>query len=125
MSKKEYKTNPVLSDTDMDGLDDYFEINDIKTDPNKPDTDNDGITDYAEIEVELDPLKEDTKNDGIIDSQRILNYQYEFNGINLDLMGKGNISDVTVQITNETYISNKVGLIDKLYNYDFFFYDFR
>lgn len=33
--EKQYKTNPELSDSDMDGLDDKYEIFTSKTDPNK------------------------------------------------------------------------------------------
>ena len=43
-------SSPSSEDTDMDGLDDGYEVNILKTNPIKDDTDGDGITDYEEIE---------------------------------------------------------------------------
>ena len=55
-------TSPALSDTDEDGLSDYYEVKKYKTDPLKEDTDGDGISDNGEIQLGLDPLK--AKTDG-------------------------------------------------------------
>ena len=38
-------TNPILADTDMDGLTDYREIYELGTNPQNPDTDADGVRD--------------------------------------------------------------------------------
>lgn len=69
--EKKYKTNPLNADTDMDGLEDEYEINTSKTSPNKKDSDNDGLNDYDEIELGFDPLKADSKGDGIKDGKII------------------------------------------------------
>lgn len=115
--EKEYNTNPKLSDSDMDGLDDYYEIFTSKTNPNKADTDGDGLNDYDEIELGLDPLKDDSKGDGIKDGERSLSYTIKDNDVTLTIKGKGNIASSTVNITDGTKISLKVGMIDKLYTF--------
>lgn len=115
--EKEYKTNPLLIDSDMDGLDDYYEIFTSKTDPNKKDTDDDELSDYDEVKLDLNPLVSDSKNDGIKDGQRDLTYKFNSNNINIDIKGKGNIVSVVANVTSKTKISDKPGLIDKLYTF--------
>ena len=115
--EKEYKTNPLLSDSDMDGLDDDYEINTSKTDPNKKDTDGDGLNDYDEIELGLDPLKSDSKGDGKKDGERKLTYDYSTDGLKLSISGKGNIASTIAEINSNTKISNKKGMIDNLYTF--------
>jgi hypothetical protein len=51
-----YKTNPVSSDTDEDGLTDQHEIFVFKTNPLKADTDGDGKADGYEMRHGLNPL---------------------------------------------------------------------
>ena len=113
--EKEYKTNPLLSDSDMDGLGDDYEINKSKTDPNRKDTDDDGLNDYDEIELGLDPLKSDSKGDGKKDGERKLTYDYSTDGLKLSISGKGNIASTVAKINSNTKISNKKGMINKLY----------
>ena len=115
--EKEYNTNPLLSDSDMDGLDDDYEIKTSKTDPNKKDTDGDGLNDYDEIELGLDPLKIDSKGDGQKDGDRKLTYDYETDGLKLSISGQGNIASTIAEINSNTKISNKKGMIDNLYTF--------
>lgn len=110
-------TNPLVNDTDMDGLDDYYEVNTSKTDPLKKDTDDDGLNDFDEIELGLDPLKADSKGDGIKDGNRTLNYSYTNENLTIDIEGQGNIASLTGDINSNTKISSKTGLIDKLYTF--------
>ena len=117
--EKEYKTDPELSDSDMDGLTDYYEINNSKTDPNNDDTDSDGIGDYDELELGLDPLKSDSKGDGKKDSDRDLVYSFidDKNGIELEISGKGNIvSTYANTYTNDTFSAVK-GFLPNVYNF--------
>lgn len=114
--EKEYKTNPELADTDMDGLEDYYEINTSKTDPTKKDSDGDGLSDYDELKLELDPLKADSKGDGIKDGKRELTYNYESDNVKLSITGSGNIASVVADVNSNTKISSKKGIIDKLYS---------
>lgn len=53
---KTYNTNPLLADTDSDELSDYDEVKIYKTDPNKPDTDGDGYLDGLEVKSGYNPL---------------------------------------------------------------------
>ena len=115
--EKEYKTNPELSDTDLDGINDYDEIFVYKTDPNKEDTDGDGLRDYDEIKLGLDPLKEDSKGDGVKDGKRNLTYEYLSDGIKISITGTGNIASTVASTNSSTKISSKVGLIDNLYTF--------
>ncbi len=49
-------TDPTLSDTDGDGLNDYDEVNKYGTNPILVDTDTDGVSDGREIELGTNPL---------------------------------------------------------------------
>lgn len=113
--EKEYKTDPEVADSDLDGLDDYYEIFTSKTDPNKKDTDADGLNDYDEIQLGLDPNKADSKNDGTKDGNRTLTYNYSDDKLKLSITGKGNIASSISQVNSNTKISSKKGLIDNLY----------
>lgn len=115
--EKEYKTSAVLSDSDMDGLDDNYEIFTSKTKPNKKDSDEDGLSDYDEIKLGLDPLKSDSKGDGVKDGKRILNYNYTSNNLKISITGTGNIASTVAEVNSNTKISSKTGLIDNLYTF--------
>lgn len=117
--EKEYGTNPELYDTDMDGLDDYYEIFTSKTDPLKADTDGDGLNDFDEIELGLDPLKEDSKGDGIKDGDRKVSYSVhnEKLGIVLDISGTGNISSSSIDTFKNSTFKEMNGLLDTVYNF--------
>lgn len=112
-----YGTNVELMDTDMDGLDDYYEIFESFTDPLIKDSDEDGLSDYSEIELGLDPLNSDSYNDGINDSDRNLSYVYDVEGISININGSGNIADITAVVNENIKISSKTGLIDKVYSF--------
>ena len=116
--EKKHKTNPQVADTDLDGLDDNYEINTSRTNPNKKDSDNDGLNDYDEIELGLDPNKADSKDDGIKDGERTLTYNRETDNLKITIKGKGNIASTAAEINSNTKISDKKGLIDKLYSFN-------
>ena len=71
----EFKTsNPLLVDTDGDGLSDAEESQ-LGTNPNLVDTDGDGLNDYDELSTHgTDPLIVDTDGDGLTDDEEILIY---------------------------------------------------
>ena len=50
-----YDTNPLIADTDEDGLSDGDEIA-LGADPNNPDTDGDGIEDGTEVAEGSSPV---------------------------------------------------------------------
>jgi len=66
-----HKTNPLLPDTDDDGLQDGDEVQDHETDPLNPDTDADLLNDGDEIERNTDPRLADTDQDGLGDGVEV------------------------------------------------------
>ena len=65
-------TNPVVADTDADGLSDGREVNTTKTNPLVADSDNDGLADGAEVDTHgTDPLLADSDGDGLDDAREI------------------------------------------------------
>ena len=57
-----YQTDPNLSDSDDDGLDDAEEVNTYGTNPTLADSDGDQMTDGWEVSYGLDPLDEGDRN---------------------------------------------------------------
>ena len=55
MNEFTHQSNPVLADTDEDGLNDGAEVNTHGTDPSNPDPDGDGFTDAEELADGTDP----------------------------------------------------------------------
>ena len=65
-------SDPLLSDTDGDGLGDGAEVNTHGSSPLKADTDDDGLNDRIEVEVHhTNPAKADSDDDGFDDSFEI------------------------------------------------------
>ncbi len=68
-----YLTRPLLADTDGDGLSDGDEVLVWGSDPLAADTDADGLTDGDEIEIHFtDPTLADTDADGLTDDVEVL-----------------------------------------------------
>ena len=63
LEEQEGKSNPLLADSDLDGLSDKDEIQIYKTNPLKKDSDDDNLSDSFEISVGLNPLKKDLLHD--------------------------------------------------------------
>ncbi|RJP60876.1 MAG: hypothetical protein C4541_03395, partial [Candidatus Auribacter fodinae] len=72
-----YSTNPFVPDTDQDLLTDYYETIFYGTSPITADTDNDSMPDGWEIKHELKPLFNDASydndNDGLLNSEEYKN----------------------------------------------------
>ena len=79
-------TNPLLADSDGDGLSDSDEIGDLMDEPldsdtdgtidaldtnNNLDKDEDGLSDSLEAQLNTDPTKADTDGDGINDAEEV------------------------------------------------------
>jgi hypothetical protein len=69
----ENSTNPLKSDSDIDGLTDGAERNTHATNPNKADSDDDGLNDGAEIAANTLPLNPDSDDDEIPDGYEVDN----------------------------------------------------
>lgn len=117
--EKELGTDPYSADTDADGLNDYYEINESKTDPLKADTDADGIYDGDELDLGLNPLKSDSKGDGIKDGDRELTYTVKNDDldISIKITGKGNIASTTIDVLSNSTFEDMDGLLDTVYNF--------
>jgi hypothetical protein len=67
------RANPLVADTDADGLSDFQEIVTYGTNPAKPDSDDDGLSDEDEVLTHLtDPWDADSDNDGYTDLDEVL-----------------------------------------------------
>jgi len=69
--EKAIGTDPLVADTDSDGLSDGEEHLTTHTDPLVADTDSDGLADGAELDAGTDPLVADTDADGIMDGAEV------------------------------------------------------
>lgn len=68
----EAMTNPLLADTDNDGLLDGEEVNSNKSSALKADSDGDGLLDGVEVKTHLtDPGKVDSDEDGLTDAEEV------------------------------------------------------
>ena len=66
----EHGTDPLVADTDGDGLQDGQEIL-LGTDPLSTDSDGDGLSDGDEVERGTDPLDTDSDDDGLSDGDEV------------------------------------------------------
>jgi uncharacterized membrane protein len=82
-------TNPWVSDTDGDGLDDGDEVHVHGSDPNLIDTDGDGLEDGDEVNIHgTDPSSIDTDQDGLSDPDEVANL-YGTSALNPDTDADG------------------------------------
>jgi hypothetical protein len=75
----EWNSNPLVRDSDADGLLDGTEVFDYRTNPAVADTDGDGLLDGDELEQGTDPRDPDTDADGLDDGD-------ELNGVEVELL---------------------------------------
>ena len=65
-------TDPLLPDSDADGVSDSDEIDFYGTDALDPDTDDDGLDDAEELlNYGTNPLLDDTDGDGVSDGEEV------------------------------------------------------
>ena len=77
LQKYLYGLDPLILDTDGDGLSDYDELYVYGTDPRKSDTEGDGVPDGWEIQHGLNPLSNDaSRQSGFIGVSNLQIYQY-------------------------------------------------
>lgn len=74
---RETRSDPWRYDTDSDGLNDGFEI-DNGLNPSAHDTDGDALVDWFEVQFGTDPKNPDTDGDGITDYLEIAGWLIEF-----------------------------------------------
>jgi len=116
-----YKTNPIISDTDGDGLLDGAEVNTYLTLPLLLDTDQDGLVDGLEVnDYGTNPLLIDSDDDGLSDSEEInehlsnpLNSDSDDDGLS-DLYEINNQLDININDANEDADSDGLVNIDEM-----------
>ncbi|NHJ85394.1 MAG: DUF2341 domain-containing protein [Asgard group archaeon] len=100
-----YNTNPGLNDTDYDTITDYDELFIYGTNPLESDTDLDGMNDAYEIVYGLNPITNDSEldfdNDNLIN---IMEYNFGTNPTSndTDLDGLYDYSEIMIYNTNPT-----------------------
>lgn len=97
-------TNPLVTDTDSDGLTDKEEVDTYSTNPTNEDTDSDGLSDGLEVELGTDPNNPDTDGDGIQDGDDSVEFEVsdEDTGVLVEITGKGDIKhDLSFSSLNE------------------------
>ncbi len=86
-------------DSDGDGLPDALENLVYGSDPNLTDTDGDGLQDGEELSIGTDPASNDTDGDGLSDAEELFQFFAETNGLSLWLDISAAV-DRTVIFTN-------------------------
>lgn len=114
---EEYKngTDPLNSDSDLDGISDYDELKFHKTNPINSDTDGDGLDDYSELQLGLNPCL--SKTNGVLDSevkieQIILSTSDVFNIINT----KDNPYEMSIKINTNGYAERELSVMESGYS---------
>lgn len=87
-------TDPLVADTDHDGLNDGYETNVSHTNPLSKDSDNDGLQDDSELKVGTDPNNKDSNGNGILDGNETYTTTASNStlGVSVAITGKGDIS---------------------------------
>ena len=90
-----FGTDALLADTDGDGLTDFEEIDTYGSNPNLVDSDSDGLDDYEEIMVYGTlPKDTDTDNDGLDDYEEIMVYGTDPNDVDSDEDGASDYDEL-------------------------------
>lgn len=95
-------TDPLVADSDYDGLSDGDEENVYGTDPLNPDTDGDGLSDGDEIALGLNPLVSDTDGDGVPDNEEMFNQSKTFDADEDDIV----VQQIEVAFEGTGYINS-------------------
>jgi uncharacterized delta-60 repeat protein len=94
-------TNPLIRDTDGDGLEDGPELAVHGTDPLNPDTDGDGLTDGEEVnQYGSNPLLIDTDFDGISDFDEVRIHGTSPSRADTDGDGLSDYDEIFIHLTN-------------------------
>ncbi|WP_299094066.1 hypothetical protein [uncultured Metabacillus sp.] len=104
LEEQKQGTDPVLKDSDADGLDDHLELKEFGTSPLLKDSDHDGLDDAGEYRVGTDPQQPDSDRDRLYDG--LESYPQTFtdkkSGAVLEVTGEGDLSSaVSMQNVSE------------------------
>ena len=84
------------------------------TNPLIQDTDEDGLKDGEDVALSFDPANPDTNGNGVLDGDEIILQTYTQD---IDTVRKAGISNVSVSLECNGFINNRVNIIDT-YNLD-------
>ena len=105
----------TVLDEDSDGLPDFYEASNSSTSQTSPDTDEDGLYDGDEIIMGLEPTKADSKGDGIKDGERKLEYTFKSENVTMEMVGKGNFTQTSMDKYSTETLDNVNSVIDGIY----------
>lgn len=105
----------LVQDADGDGLPDFYEGSNSGTSHTTVDTDEDGLYDGDEIIMSLDPLKADSKGDGVKDGERKLEYTFKIDNVTMEMVGKGNFTQTSVDKYPTETLDNVNSVVDGVY----------
>jgi hypothetical protein len=113
-------SDPLVADTDGDGLLDGAEVDQYGTSPALADTDTDGLDDDSELRLGTDPLDPDSNDNGVLDGDEIYETETTFTdlGIGVTVTGVGDIAP-TIKLANESeadWLNNLPGLASPVVN---------
>ncbi len=112
----ELGTDPLLSDTDDDGLSDYDELYVYGTDPLNPDTDGDGLEDGDEPYIGLDPANPETF--GIPDAEYKVEQTISADsGVLSEINTAENAYELSIDIKTNGYAEKEVTVSKSGYSY--------
>ncbi len=111
IEEQTHNSNPHSTDSDLDGLTDYDEINTYNTKPDIEDTDEDGLPDGDEIALGLDPLVQ--KTDGTtLDSERTFTQFLDEANISATLLSDENTAKPSLDMTTSGNIDSTTNISD-------------
>jgi len=98
-------TDPLLADSDEDGLNDAMEVQDPSLDPLSADSDGDGLGDASELRLGSDPGSMDTDRDGVRDGEDTYSQTIQVIelGVTIELEGVGDHSETLSAQINPSF----------------------
>ena len=98
-----YGTNPLLADTDLDGLKDGEEIHTYDSNATAPDTDGDGLKDGEEVHTyDTNVTNPDSDADGLNDGEEVDTYDTNATNFDTDNDGLNDGEEIYTYDTNAT-----------------------
>ena len=118
-------TDPLVADTDKDGLSDSYEVTISNSNPLLKDSDKDGLDDDSEVRLSTYPNNPDSNGNGIRDgdetysSTRTITSGNSNLSVNVTINGRGDLAkNVTIYEETNDYFMNNSALITPLVHFE-------
>ncbi|WP_424357942.1 VWA domain-containing protein [Methanocella sp. MCL-LM] len=94
LEEQAFGTNPLIADTDRDGLTDGLEVMTFSSSPFLGDTDSDSLEDDSEFRLGTDPNDPDSNHNGILDGNEVYTTagRNDSLGVTVTIMGNGDVA---------------------------------